>query len=209
MFSSTVTKALPRLILLALILSLLAGCAQRTRIVDPATDTADTPLGLDYRDFEQAAMNAVESMLASSVISQPRDEPYVMAISRMTNDTMQRIDTDQLVKKIRIALLQSGKVLTTSAVAGDGSQDILLDRVRENRDSDEFRDDTKVGKGEMISPDLSLSGKIFQRNLRQDEDTQQVEYYFQLTLTNLRNGLAVWEGETPIIKRGSNDAVAW
>lgn len=196
-------------VLLLLIAALLAGCAQRTRIVDPETDDADTPLALDYRDFERAAMEATESMLSSSIINQPRDEPYVMAVSRITNDTMQRIDTDQLVKKIRIALLQSGKVVTTSAVSGSGSQDVLVDEVRRNRESDEFREDTKVGKGELISPDLSLSGKIFQRNLRQDEDTQQVEYYFQLTLTNLRNGLAVWEGETPIIKRGSNKAVSW
>lgn len=196
-------------VLLLLIAALIAGCAQRTRIVDPETDDADTPLALDYRDFERAAMEATESMLSSSIINQPRDEPYVMAVSRITNDTMQRIDTDQLVKKIRIALLQSGKVVTTSAVSGSGSQDVLVDEVRRNRESDEFRDDTKVGKGELISPDLSLSGKIFQRNLRQDADTQQVEYYFQLTLTNLRNGLAVWEGETPIIKRGSNKAVSW
>lgn len=202
-------KPLQTAFLLALILSLLAGCAQRTRIVDPATDNADTPLGLDYRDFERAAMESVNSMLASSIINQPRDEPYVMAVSRVTNDTMQRIDTDQLVKKIRIALLQSGKVITTSAVSAEGNQDALLDRVRENRQSDEFREDSKVSKGELISPDLSLSGKIFQRNIRQDRNTQQVEYYFQLTLTNLRNGLAVWEGETPIIKRGSNKAVSW
>lgn len=202
-------KPLHTALLLILIVSLLAGCAQRTRIVDPATDDADTPMGLDYRDFERAAMESVTSMLSSSIISQPRDEPYVMAVSRVTNDTMQRIDTDQLVKKIRIALLQSGKVITTSAVSGEGSQDALVDRVRENRQSDEFREDTKTGKGELISPDLSLSGKIFQRNIRQDKNTQQVEYYFQLTLTNLRNGLAVWEGETPIIKRGSNKAVSW
>lgn len=202
-------RGLQTSILLLLIVALLAGCAQRTRIIDPETDDADTPLGLDYRDFERAAMEATNSMLSSSVINQPRDEPYVMAVSRVNNDTMQRIDTDQLVKKIRIALLQSGKVVTTSAVSGEGSQDVLVDQVRENRQSDEFREDTKVGKGELISPDLSLSGKIFQRNLRQDSKTQQVEYYFQLTLTNLRNGLAVWEGETPIIKRGSNKAVAW
>ncbi|MDX1459347.1 MAG: hypothetical protein R3276_17270 [Marinobacter sp.] len=41
------------------------------------------------------------------------------------------------------------------------------------------------------------------------EDEQQVEYYFQLSLTDLRQGLAIWENETPIIKRGSDDAVAW
>ncbi|MAM00381.1 penicillin-binding protein activator LpoB [Hydrocarboniclastica marina] len=207
--TSLLARGLSSLFILLLIVTLVAGCAQRNRIVDQTTDDADTPLGLDYRDFEQAALDAVNSMLGSSIINKPREEPYVLAISRVTNDTMQRIDTSQLIKKIRIALLQSGKVVTTSAVSGDGSQDVLIDQVRANRDSEEFRQDTQVERGQLANPDLSLSGKIFQRNLRQDKNTQQVEYYFQLTLTDLRNGLAVWEGETPIIKRGSNDSVAW
>ncbi len=44
-------------------------------------------------------------------------------ISRVVNDTMQRIDTDQLVKKIRIELLRSGKVVVTTAVGGAGPED--------------------------------------------------------------------------------------
>ncbi|MDX5297325.1 MAG: penicillin-binding protein activator LpoB, partial [Gammaproteobacteria bacterium] len=118
-------------------------------------------------------------------------------------------DTDQLIKKIRISLLQSGKVVTTSAVAADGKADVLVDQVRRNRDSAEFREDTQIQAGQLVNPDLSLSGKVFQRNMRQNKKTQQVEYYFMLTLTDLRSGLAIWEGETPIIKRGSAKSVAW
>ncbi len=61
----------------------------------------------------------------------------------------------------------------------------------------------------MIAPDLSLSGKIIQRNVRVNSGTQQVEYYFQLTLTDINTGLAFWEGETVIGKRGSNKSVSW
>lgn len=197
------------LILLLMAALVLAGCGQRTVIVDRETDDADTTLELDYRDFEHAAMKAVESMLTSGQLDHPDDRRYVMAVSRITNDTMQRFDTDQLVRKIRVELLQSGKVVTTSAVSSEGVQDELLDEVRRQRDSDEFREDTKVEKGTLVSPDYGLSGKILQRNIKRDSDTQQVEYYFQLVLTDLRDGLAVWEHETPIIKRGSNSSVAW
>lgn len=190
-------------------LLMLAGCAQHNVIVDQATDQGETPLALDYRDFEHAAMNAVQSMLSSGTLDKPGGGRYVMAISRVTNDTMQRIDTDQLVKKIRIALLQSGKVVTTSAISANGSTDQLINQVRKERASPEFKSSTKIGQGQLITPDLSLSGKIIQRNMRENSSTQQVEYYFQLTLTDLRNGLAIWEGETPIIKRGSKDSVAW
>lgn len=195
---------------LMLILSLaLAGCGQRTVIVDRETDDADPTLELEYRDFEHAAMEAVESVLASGQLDHPEGRRYVMAVSRVTNDTMQRIDTDQLIRKVRIALLQSGKVVTTSAISAEGVQDELIDEVRRLRGSDEFREDTQVEKGTLISPDYSLSGKIMQRNIRRDRDTQQVEYYFQLVLTDLRDGLAVWEHETPIIKRGSSSSVSW
>lgn len=197
------------LLLLTLLALLLAGCAQRTVIVDRETDDADPTLALEYRDFEFAAMEAVDSLLKSGAVDHPEDKRYVMAVSRVTNDTMQRIDTDQLIRKVRIALLQSGKVVTTSAISGEGSQDALIEEVRRQRDSEEFRSDTKVEKGTLISPDFGLTGKIMQRNINRDRKTQQVEYYFQLVLTDLRDGLAVWEHETPIIKRGSNRSVAW
>jgi PBP1b-binding outer membrane lipoprotein LpoB len=56
---------------------------------------------------------------------------------------------------------------------------------------------------------MSLSGKIIQRNNRVDGDKQLVEYYIQLTLTDLATGLAVWEGETPIRKLGSAKGTSW
>ncbi|TVP61025.1 MAG: penicillin-binding protein activator LpoB [Halomonadaceae bacterium] len=200
------TRALGLLMLLTLVL---AGCAQRTVIVDREADDADPTLALEYRDFEFAAMDAVNSLLSSGAVDHPENKRYVMAVSRVTNDTMQRIDTDQLIRQVRIALLQSGKVITTSAISADGVQDELLDEVRRLRGSEEFRADTQVETGTLISPDFGLTGKIMQRNIDRDRRTQQVEYYFQLVLTDLRNGLAVWENETPIIKRGSNRSVAW
>jgi uncharacterized protein (TIGR02722 family) len=147
-------------------------------------------------------------MLASGAVSHPEGRRYVMAVSRVTNDTMQRIDTDQLIKKIRVALLRSGKVITTSAVGVDGAEDEMVTRSRELRDSEEFDQSGVQRKGTLQAPDLSLSGKILQRNQKVKKE-QQVEYYFQLALTDLTTGLAIWEGETPIIKRGPNSSVSW
>jgi hypothetical protein len=64
-------------------------------------------------------------------------------------------------------------------------------------------------KGTLIAPDLSLSGKIYQNNLRYDKKNQQVEYYFQLKLTDLKTGKRFWQKEVLIGKRGSNKTVAW
>jgi uncharacterized protein (TIGR02722 family) len=195
-------------IMLCVSMVMLAGCATPTRYIDPAADDGAVTMTMDYRDFEKAATEAVDDMLASGAVSKPNGERYIMVVSRVTNDTMQRIDTDQLTKKIRVGLLRSGKVVTTTAVGLDGAEDEMSARARELRDSEEFDQSGVQRKGTLKAPDLSLSGKILQRNHTAGKE-QQVEYYIQLSLTDLVTGLATWEVETPIIKRGSNESVSW
>jgi PBP1b-binding outer membrane lipoprotein LpoB len=60
----------------------------------------------------------------------------------------------------------------------------------------------------MVAPELSLSGKLLQHNNRVDSG-QRVDYSFQLTLTDLHTGLAIWEDEKPISKLGTYRTVAW
>jgi len=186
---------------------LFTGCADKVQKIDIHNDTGDQVAGLDYRDFNQAAQEATQSMLRSPAITKPGGGRYILAISDIKNDTMQHIDTDQLVKKIRIELLNSGKVFVTTALGS--AEDKMNTKARELRENDEFKQNTTIKKGRLLAPDLSLSGKIVQRNINMGNGKQQIEYYFMLTLTDLVNGLATWEGESIIGKRGSDKAVAW
>jgi uncharacterized protein (TIGR02722 family) len=187
-----------------------AAFAARTDKVDGRNDRGETTVGLDYRDFEDAASDSVQSLLSSGAVNHPQGGRYVLMISRIVNDTMQRIDTDQLIKKIRIELLNSGRVVITTAVAAGGAEDSASFDVRSDlRGNDEFDQSRVQRKGTMVAPDLSLSGKIMQRNLTIDRRKQQIEYYFQLTLTDLETGLAIWENEYPIIKRTSGRRAGW
>jgi len=197
-----------RAVVISVTLAVLAGCAAPARYIDPAADDGAVAMTMDYRDFEKAATDAVEDMLASGAVNKPDGGRYIMVVSRITNDTMQRIDTDQLTKKIRVSLLRSGKVVTTTAVGLDGAEDEMNIKARELRNSDEFDQSGVQQKGTLQAPDLSLSGKIIQRNHKVGKE-QQVEYYIQLSLTELKSGLALWENETPIIKRGPNKSVSW
>ena len=193
------------------------GCGGGTKVVsltDPAYSSlpatgGETTFGLDYRDFEYSAKQAVDSFLNSPLSRKPgSNAPWVMAISRIVNDTTLNIDTDQLVKKIRIALLNSGRVITTTAVAAGGPEDSMSAQVRELEDSDLFNQDTVAKRGTMVAPELSLSGKIIQRTNKVGSK-QQVDYYFQLTTTNVETGLAYWEFEEVIAKLGSNSNFSW
>jgi len=190
---------------------LLSGCATATQNID-MNNHKQTPavMGLDYRDFQNVAQDMIQSLVNSGAINKQDGGRYVLVISRITNDTMQHIDTDQLVKKIRVALLRSGKVVITTAVGVNGAEDNMAMQTRRDlRGNAEFNQATVAAKGQMIAPDLSLSGKIIQRNITIDSSTQQVEYYFQMSLTDINTGLAFWEDEKVIGKLGSNDSVAW
>lgn len=196
-------------LMVAGLLLAVTGCATTTSYVDPNDDRGPVTMTLDYRDFETAAGEAVDSLLRSGAADNPHGGRYVMVVSRVVNDTMQRIDTDQLTRKIRVELLNSGRVVTTTAVGIDGPEDEMSMRVRELRDSAEFDQSGVQREGTLQAPDLSLSGQIMQRNHSIDRRTQQIDYYFQLALTDLSSGLAIWEEEVPIIKRGSNRSVSW
>lgn len=198
-----------QIIIISFISVLISGCAATTQNIDMNNDRGQAVMGLDYRDFQKAAGESISSMLESGALNKPGGGRYVLAISRIINDTMQRIDTDQLIKKIRVELLQSGKVVVTTAVGATGAEDKMTMQARELRKTDEFKQSTVAGKGQMIAPELSLSGKIIQRNVRVTSSLQQAEYYFQLTLTDINTGLALWEGESVIGKRGSNKSVSW
>jgi hypothetical protein len=187
----------------------ISGCATETTNIDVMHDEGKPVMALDYRDFDQAASAMIQSMLGSGALKKPGGGRYVVATGRVVNDTMQRIDTDQLMAKIEEELLNSGQVVMTSAVSGKGAPDQLVHDTRKLRDSEEFDQSTIGTKGTLIAPELSVSGKIFQRNLRYDNNRQQVEYYFQLMVTDLKSGLRFWQKETIIGKRGSNQSVSW
>lgn len=193
-----------------LTLLLLNGCATKTVNVDMNHDNSGAVMGLDYRDFQSTAQEMLQSMIASGAVSKNDGGKYVLVISRIVNDTMQHIDIDQLVKKIRIGLLRSGKVVVTTAYGANGAEDTMSLKTRQAlRNNEEFNQNTVAKKGKMIAPDLSLSGKILQKNTRIDSSTQRTIYYFQMTLTDINTGLSVWEDERIIGKQGSNKSVAW
>ncbi len=195
---------------------MLGGCASNGNYyVDQDTGRVtkqETVAGLNYRDFANAADEMVQSMLSNPRLRHPNADKgaiYIMAVSNILNDTTQRIDTDQLTKKIRIDLLNSGQFMTTTAIGINGPEDAMTEKVRSLKNSKIVNQQTVKGNNEVISPDFSLSGKIIQRNFTLSKSKQEMNYYLQLSLTNLKNGLAYWEGEVPIIKQGDGRSVSW
>ncbi|AQQ70651.1 putative lipoprotein [Limihaloglobus sulfuriphilus] len=200
-----------RSILLAIAVGLIAlsGCTTKTTNIDTSNDEGRPVMGLDYRDFDRASAELIESMVSSGVLNKPEGGRYVVATGRVVNDTMQRIDTDQLMAKVEEELMNTGKVVLTSALGGSGAKDDMVYQTRELRDNEEFDTETIAGKGQLIAPELSLSGKIIQKDVKIDKNETQVEYYFQILLTDISSGLRFWQNEVVLGKRGDRKSVSW
>lgn len=183
-------------------LVLYGGCATHTRYVEPTGPRTIVTSEINIQDFSYAAEDMVKSLLVSGALDRTPQQPSILAISRIVNNTTQQVDTDMLTKKIRVALNQSGKVLTTTTMGIGGiAEDPLAQGIQQEK---EFYTDKREPQR---LPDYSLSGKIIEKRDRQD-NVRQVTYSFQLSLTD-GNGLAVWEEEKQITKQGKRGIIGW
>ncbi len=191
----------------------LIGCAKQPVYIgsdDGNLEANPTPLtmGIDRQDFEKAATKMVNSLLNSGVLNKQDGGRYIIMMSDIINDTTQRIDIRMLTQKIRTELLQSGKAIFTNAV-GTQRDDTTVSGSRELRENEEFDQSTVAQKGTLLGADFGLQGRIIQKTSTTYDKDQVVEYYFQMGLTNVKNGLSYWEDEIIIGKLGSNDSVVW
>lgn len=181
---------------------LLAGCGTPTTYVDPAGSRLVASTGrINVQDFQQAADAMVNSLIDQVINpghlrSASSTDPALLAISRISNNTGQQIDTDLLVKKIRIALMRTGKVQTSTTINYGGPEDPLAAELQQ-----------KSGAPVSRNPDYTLSGKIIEDRTKAGS-VKQSAFVFQLSLSS-PNGIAVWEDEKTIIKQGSHNTIGF
>jgi uncharacterized protein (TIGR02722 family) len=195
------------LALFALPALLLAGCGSppnSVQYVDPNGPRTIVSLNqIDIQDFNSAAATMTQSLLNSGVLEKAPSQPAVMAISRITNDTGQQFDTDNLIKNIRVALNNSGKVVTTTTTGlGGKAEDPLA------RDAGNMQAFMQGQQAPSRIPFFSLSGKILVSTAKAG-DIYQRTYTFQLSLTEISSGNAVWEDQKQITKQGKQPAVGF
>lgn len=198
-------RSLPLIPLAAL--ALLTACAgPKTTYVEPGSSRLVTTVDqVNIQDFAQAADTMVASLIdhlinPGQLRSGVPNEPALLAISRIQNNTGQQLDTDLLVKKMRVALLRTGKVWTSTTIAFGGPEDPLA--------AEEQQLLARSSAGARRRPDYTLSGKIIEDRARAG-NIRQAAYVFQLSLTKTPEGIAVWEDEKTIVKQGARPAVGF
>ena len=167
------------------------GCSQPARVVTDDRDKIVSVDQLDVQDWENAADQVVQQLLASGVLSNAPATPARVEVTRVVNDTTQRVDTDLLTQKVKIALQQSGKVAFAST----------------DRRSTEVADyrDFKAGNDAPRLPDFVLNGKILE--IRASAGSmKQSSFIFQLNMVDTRQDIDAWSGEAEVTKKGTGNA---
>lgn len=190
--------------------ALLAGCTTPTTRIDTRNDRGAAVAGIDYRDVEEAARVLVQSLVRTGRLERNDGKLNVMAIGRVDNDTMQRIDVDILTNYITEEMVNSGKVMVSSAIAhSQSNRDEMIDAVRSVRGDAEFNQATVAAQGQLVDANLSLKGKITQREIRMDNGDKQVEYYFSMFLNDMHTGMRIWQKQHLIGKRTDAKTPTW
>ena len=190
--------------------ALVAGCTTPTTRIDMRNDLGPAVAGLDYRDVQLAASQLMQSLFRSGRLDRGDGQLYVMTVGKVKNDTMQRFDTDILTSYITEELMNSGKVMVTSAMAaGADNRDEMINGVRSVRGNGEFNQNTVAKAGQLVAPTHSVYGKIIQREIPMDNGDKQIEYYFQLRIVELATGLQWWQKQAVIGKRTDARTPTW
>jgi len=197
--SSKLTSVLAFITLLAL-----TGCetVPETRTVDAKGLEAVNTSAINSQDWANAADQLVASLLSSNALNNAPRTPAILAIDRVINNTQLMVDTDLLIKKIRVALTQTGKIAITNTM-GLGERAVVASEAAE-------LDEMQSGKKEkVLVPDYTLYAKLIQQADKGKNVTQNT-YSFQMSLVQTKTGLTVWEEEKSIAKQTRRaGAIGW
>jgi len=181
-----------------------SGCetATETRTVDAKGPQAINTAAINSQDWANAADQLINSLLSGGALNNAPRTPAILAVDRVINNTQLMVDTDLLIKKIRVALTNTGKVAITNTL-GLGERAVVASEAAELEEMQSGK------KAKTLVPDYTLYAKLIQQTDKNGKVTQNT-YAFQMSLVQVKTGLTVWEEEKQIAKqtRGPG-AIGW
>lgn len=188
------------------------GC-QKAEYVDPKGN--DLVVNLDkmnIQDWNQLADQVVQQMVTSGALTRVEgarnrnDGVARLLLNNPINKTTMAFDTDAIMKKIRIALLNTGKaeIIMTSGPGGRAEDKIA----QSTADARAFAAGTDNQLNEKRLPDATLTAKLLEDRSRSGS-TRQIAYILQMSLTDTSRETAIWEGEAQVVKQGQKSSVGF
>ncbi len=185
-------------------LLMLTGCESptETRTVDAKGPDVINTAAINTQDWANASDQLLASLLSSEALNNAPRTPAILAVDRIINNTQLMVDTDLLIKKIRVGLTQTGKIAVTNTL-GLGERAVVASEAAELEEMQSGK------KAKTLVPDFTLYAKLIQQTDRNSKLTQNT-YSFQMSLVAVKTGLTVWEDEKQITKQTkAKPAVGW
>lgn len=185
-------------------LLMLTGCESpsETRTVDAKGPDVINTASINTQDWANASDQLLASLLSSEALNNAPRTPAILAVDRIINNTQLMVDTDLLIKKIRVGLTQTGKIAVTNTL-GLGERAVVASEAAELEEMQSGR------KAKTLVPDFTLYAKLIQQTDRNSKLTQNT-YSFQMSLVQVKTGLTVWEDEKQITKQTkAKPALGW
>lgn len=184
--------------LVALVVMLLAGCAQETKITRVDSGVV-TDLSGRWNDTDSR-------MVAESMVKEALEYPWlntfsgskhrqpVVVVGTILNSSHEHIDVNTFVADLERELTNSQKV---TFVAGKGDREEL--RTERKEQAMYAREDTQKAPGKEIGADYMMKGTIA-TILDEAEGTKAMYYQIDLQMVDLESNAKVWFGQKKIKK---------
>ncbi len=201
-------KILLKLLALASVFIVLAGCATPSRTVTRTAPDTQTDLSGRWNDTD--ARMVAEAMI-DDVISRPwlrqfrssKGRVPVVVVGEVRNMSSEHIDTAPFIRDMERELLNSG---TVRFVAGDAAREqIRLERMDQQSQAS---DATIARLGIEIGADFMLRGAIGS-NVDAVDGLRAVAYKVTLELINIETNEIVWIGDKEIKKIIEQSRTRW
>ncbi|MDT8271913.1 MAG: penicillin-binding protein activator LpoB [Desulfomonilia bacterium] len=189
-------KKVVALCAVAAVLFLFWGCASTPSVSYGSPEQVET-VTIDFgsTDLQIIAEKMVNSLLTSPVLSSGMRP--VFYVHRVQNRTDEHIDTQSITNRIRVTLLQSGKV-RFSAVSE--VNDEIIRQLEYQTSSGIVDPSTAKSVGNQVGADYFLYGELTSIRKRAGR-VEDVYFKFTLNLVNISSGLIEWADEKEIRKQ--------
>jgi uncharacterized protein (TIGR02722 family) len=191
-------------VLAFVLVALLAGCAspRRASVYVPATEEGIASRGVDSRDYQLVVEKMVASMVKSGLQTEGGAKP-VIQLGAIFNRTPYNVETRMLGELIRVEILKSGSARFSTATDAEhkgGESGDLYKQLTFQNESGQVDPATAKRYGQLVGADYILFGNIYNIERRGGRVTE-VNFTFNLTLTEVKTGLVVWADTKPIRKK--------
>ncbi len=174
--------------------------------VDP-TDGRHYDQNYDQTDLQKLSKDICNQLLDSPFMSKQTEQP-IMMIAPLNNNTDEHIDTKSLTDKMRVTLLQSGKVRFVNETARKKIMDEQGYQAANVTPGQNAAIGNQLGVKYMITGSFT---KINKASGKQVRVSKKLFSYYKLTMevTDITTGEMVWIAEHEIAREASKPLIGW